>query len=280
MINADYIQVSFTHTAELNDILPAMLMQLGFDSFLEEEQGIIGYITKQQYDATALRSFLAENEITQNVTFDAQLQEKKNWNEEWEKNFEPVVIDDQVVIKAPFHQSTPDAPITILIEPEMSFGTGHHETTELMIKNLMSLETNQKSVADIGCGTGVLAIAALKLGASFVDACDIDEWSSNNTEDNKKLNNITDLKVYLGDINQIISLNKTYDITLANINKNILLGDMNAFSDITKAEGHLILSGFYESDTGDLLKRASEVGFKEVSTISKNNWTSIILAKK
>ncbi len=280
MINADYIQVSFTNDADLNEILPALLMQLGFDSFLEEEKGITGYIVKESFDEQQLREFLAQTEITQQVTFKAKEQEKKNWNEQWEQNFDPVFIDDQVVIKAPFHQDVANAPLTILIEPKMSFGTGHHETTELMIRNLMTLNPDQKSVADIGSGTGVLAIAALKLGAKFVDACDVDEWSSSNTEENKQLNNVTDLKVFLGDVTQIISLNKTYDITLANINKNILLNDMNAFSDITRADGHLILSGFYETDTGDLLARASEAGFKEVSTISKNNWTSIILVKK
>ena len=280
MINADYKKKKKKNDLELNEILPALLMQLGFDSFLEEEKGITGYIVKEAYDKQLLTDFLAQTEITQKVTFKAQEQEKKNWNEQWEKNFSPVYIDDQVLIKAPFHQDIQDAPLTILIEPKMSFGTGHHETTELMIRNLMSLNPDQKSVADIGSGTGVLAIAALKLGAKFVDACDVDEWSSSNTAENKRLNNVTDLKVFLGDVNQIISLNKTYDITLANINKNILLHDMNAFSDITRAEGFLILSGFYETDTGDLLKRASEVGFKEVSTISKNNWTSIILVKK
>ncbi len=280
MINSDYIQVTFQNGPELNEILPALLMQLGFDSFLEEDSGITGYIVKDEFDENILVDFLKQNEITQSVTFEAQQQEKKNWNEEWEKNFDPVFIDDQVVIKAPFHNDIPDAPLTILIEPKMSFGTGHHETTELMIRNLMSLGCKELKVSDIGCGTGVLGIAALKLGAEFVDACDIDEWSSSNTEENKQLNKVENLKVFLGDVSQIIALNKTYDITLANINKNILLQDMNAFSDITKAGGHLILSGFYESDCGDLIDKAKQVGFEFIDSISKNTWASMILKRK
>ena len=278
-INADYIEVNFVHDAELVDILPALLSQIGFDSFLEEENGLKGYIEKSIYSEKILTNFLAENESTAHITFEAEQLEKKNWNEEWETNFDPVFIDEDILIKAPFHKNLIDLPLTLIIEPRMSFGTGHHETTHLILKNLLEVKLDEKSVADIGCGTGVLSIAARKLGAKFVDACDIDQWSYNNSLDNQKLNEIDKINFFLGDVNTIITLNKTYDVVLANINKNILLDTMTAFGDITKSGGYLLLSGFYETDCGDMVESANLVGFKLISSISKNNWTSMILEK-
>jgi len=278
-INADYIEVSFFHKAELVDILPALLSQLGFDSFLEEEKGIKGYIEKSLYSEKELKDFLESNEFTAKVTFEANQMEKKNWNEEWEKNFDPVFIDDQILIKAPFHKNIKDYPLTLIIEPRMSFGTGHHETTHLILKNLLEVDLKGKSVADIGCGTGVLSIASRKLGAKFVDACDIDQWSYDNSLDNKKLNNSENITFFLGDVNTLITLNKTYDVVLANINKNILLDCMTAFGDITKEGGTLLLSGFYESDCGDMVDSARKAGFILKSSIAKNNWTSLIMEK-
>ena len=278
-INADYIEVNFVHDAILIDILPALLEQIGFDSFLEDENGMKGYIQKSIYSEQKLTEFLRSNEITKNVTFEAKQLEKKNWNEEWEKNFDPVYIDDQILIKAPFHKNLKNYPLTLTIEPRMSFGTGHHETTHLILKNLLEIDLQNKSVADIGCGTGVLSIASRKLGAAFVDACDIGQWSYDNSLDNQKLNDVNKLTFFLGDVNTIIRLNKTYDLVLANINKNILLDTMTAFGDITKSGGYLLLSGFYESDCGDMLKATSEVEFKLVSSIAKNNCTSLVLKK-
>lgn len=280
MTNSEYIEVSFIHDDQLVEVLPALLSQIGFDSFLEEEKGVKGYIEKSLYSEKQLVDFLKSNEITADVTFEAGELEKKNWNKEWESNFDPVFIDDQILIKAPFHENLPDYPLTLVIEPRMSFGTGHHETTHLILKNLLKVDLEGKSVADIGCGTGVLSVAARKLGASFVDACDIDQWSYENSLDNQKLNNVDKLTFFLGDVNQIISLNKTYDVVVANINKNILLDGMTAFGDITKQGGQLLLSGFYESDCGDMLESAAQVGFELISSISKNSWTSLILEKR
>ncbi len=279
MINADYIEVSFVHETELVEILPALLSQVGFDSFLEEEKGVKGYIEKSLYSEKELTDFLASNEFTANVTFKAGQLEKKNWNEEWEKNFDPVFIDDKILIKAPFHKNIKDYPLTLVIEPRMSFGTGHHETTHLILKNLLEVDLKGQSVADIGCGTGVLSIASRKLGAKLVDACDIDEWSYNNSLDNQKLNKSDHITFLLGDVNKIIALNKTYDVVLANINKNILLDCMTAFGDITKEGGLLLLSGFYESDCGDMVESAKKAGFVLKSSIAKNNWTSLIMEK-
>lgn len=279
-INSDYIEVKFIHSPELVDILPALLEQIGFDSFLEEETGVKGYIEKTLYSEQTLLDFLAAIEITADVTFKTKELEKKNWNEEWEKNFDPVFIDDQVVIKAPFHTGVPDYPITILIEPKMSFGTGHHETTSLMIKHLLSLDVKEQAIADIGCGTGVLGIAARKLGASEIDGCDIDQWPYENSEENRQLNKVDQISFFLGDVTKIIALNKTYDVVLANINKNILLGDMTAYGDITKQGGLLLLSGFYESDCGDIISSANQVGFKLKSTLSKNSWASLMMEKR
>lgn len=278
-INADYIEVNFVHDAGLVEILPALLDQIGFDSFLEDENGLKGYIQKSIYSEQELKSFLQENEFTADVTFKSSELEKKNWNEQWEKNFEPVFIENQILIKAPFHKDLKDYPLTLVIEPRMSFGTGHHETTHLILRNLLEVDLKEKAVADIGCGTGVLSIASRKLGATIVDACDIDQWSYNNSLDNQKLNKLDQITFFLGDVNTIITLNKTYDVVLANINKNILLDTMTAFGDITKSGGYLLLSGFYESDCGDMVKSASDVGFKLISSIAKNNWTSLIMEK-
>jgi ribosomal protein L11 methyltransferase len=278
-INTDYLEVTFFHDAQLVDILPTLLTQIGFDSFLEEETGVKGYIETSLYTEKGLDNFLKGNEFTSNVTFKVSELEKKNWNEEWEKGFDPVFIDDQILIKAPFHNDLTDYPLTLIIKPRMSFGTGHHETTHLILKNLLEVNLEGKSVADIGCGTGVLSIAARKLGAEFVDACDIDQWSYENSIDNQKLNDVDRITFILGDVNKIIALNKTYDVVLANINKNILLDGMTAFGDITKSGGYLLLSGFYESDCGDMLKSAAEVGFELIATRSKNNWTGLIMEK-
>ena len=278
-INADYIEVSFVHEVHLLEVLPALLMQIGFDSFLEEENQVKGYIEKSLYSEKVIADFLGENEFTANVTFHSDQLENKNWNAKWEQNFEPVIIDDKILIKAPFHKELKDYPLTLIIEPRMSFGTGHHETTHLILKNLLEVELKDKSVADIGSGTGILSIASSKLGAAFVHACDVDQWSYDNSLDNQKLNNTEKITFILGDVNKIIALNKIYDIVLANINKNILLDGMTAFADITKSGGFLLLSGFYESDCGDMVKSANKVGFKLISTIAKNNWTSLIMQK-
>jgi len=269
-----YIAYNFTISPlqPATEILIAELGYAGFESFVENEDGVIAYIQKEEQQ----ESILDEIQILQSDEFEISYTIEEiaqvNWNSEWEKNFKPIQVDDLVSIRAPFHEKT-DHKYEIIIEPKMSFGTGHHETTHMMVQHLLSLDLEDKRVLDMGCGTGILAIFSEIRGAKFIDAIDIDEWCYENTLDNLELNNCKKVDVYQGDASLLI--NKKYDVIIANINRNILLNDINIYTNCLNEKGVLLLSGFYQEDIPLIDAEASKYQFQLDSIIEKNNWVAL-----
>ncbi len=274
-----YTRLTAICSPELTEILIAELAEAGFDTFMETHSGFEAFAEEQRFDSTAVEEIFSryglENEVTH--TFDRI--EKKNWNEEWEKNYEPINVEGKCLIRAEFHKPEKKFQYEIIITPKMSFGTGHHQTTYLMIKNQMEVDHTDKRVMDAGCGTAILSIMASKLGAREVEAFDIDEWSVINGEENKTLNNAFNIHIQQGKINAV-KLDGSFDIILANINKNVLLQEMQIYSLFLKADGKLILSGFYHSDIPDLIHAASPHHLTEVKRDEREGWACLILAKK
>ena len=254
------------------DILVAELGQVGFESFTENPDGVEAYIQKADWNASLLDDIqiLQSEEVT--FSYDVKEIEQVNWNEEWEKNFEPIVVADQVSIRAPFHEN-PGLKYDIIIEPKMSFGTGHHETTHLMIQHLMELDLQGKKVLDMGCGTGILAIFAEMKGAAALDAIDIDNWCYENSLENVERNNCHHISVFEGDASLLKS--DVYDVIIANINRNILLKDMSVYADSLKENGILLLSGFYTEDIEKINESAESNGLKQDKKLTRNNWVGL-----
>ncbi|TWP28098.1 50S ribosomal protein L11 methyltransferase [Apibacter muscae] len=256
------------------EILIAYLAELPFESFVESELGLLAYI-KDEYDKENLIEDLplfSNKEVK--ISFTKQGSPDINWNEEWEKNFPPVLVENKIYLHTDFHPKKDEIPHQILIEPKMSFGTGHHETTYNMLNAMLEIDFKNKDVLDMGTGTGVLAIFAKMLDANYVDAIDIDHWSYQNAIDNAKKNNMH-INVQLGDASLLGQQN--YDIILANINKNILLQDFGAYVKNLKPKGFLLVSGIYEHDFNDIIKKANLHGLNFIKKWSKNNWISILL---
>lgn len=273
-----FIELSIQAPEESYEILVAELAELGYESFIEQDDRLRAYIASENFQESSIKELFENYEEQFNVKYQVQNLQKTNWNEEWEKNYEPVEIAGKVRIRAIFHEPKPDFQYEILITPKMSFGTGHHETTSLMIENQMSINHRDKYVLDAGCGTGVLAIMAHFLGASAIEAFDIDEWAVENTQENIGLNECSCIKVFQGKMEQI-ALQEQFDIILANINRNILLADMPLYAGSLKKSGYLLLSGFYEVDVKDILAVAMAEGLSFVSQKTKNNWVSMICQK-
>ncbi|MEM7108720.1 MAG: 50S ribosomal protein L11 methyltransferase, partial [Bacteroidota bacterium] len=202
----------------------------------------------------------------------------RNWNEEWEKNYDPISVDNQIYIRATFHDPKPQFPYEVVINPRMSFGTGHHSTTYLMLKNQLDIEHQDKRVLDAGTGTGILAIMAEKLGASEVIAYDNNTWSIENAPENLQLNECENITILEGTIDTL-HLEGAFDIVLANITKNVLLEEMSRYVDFLSPEGLLLLSGFYKSDAKEVLTCAMRLGLEQKKKTVKNDWCSILFAK-
>ncbi|WP_460880812.1 50S ribosomal protein L11 methyltransferase [Pontibacter rugosus] len=209
------------------------------------------------------------------ATYSVQKIERQNWNEEWERNFEPLFIGGEVSVRASFHEKPANAKYDIVINPKMSFGTGHHETTTLMIENQLTLNHQNKRVLDMGCGTGILAIMAGELGAAEIVAVEIEDWTVENARENAELNNYVSIDVRLGGA-ETIEGEAPFDIILANINRNVLLEDMPAYKAVLKPQGWLLLSGFYTEDLPVLQQRCEELGLAYQSHRVKNNWVSAL----
>jgi len=254
------------------DILIAELGQVGFESFTENPDGVEAYIQKNDWNASLLDDvqILQSEEVT--FSYDVKEIEQVNWNQEWENNFEPIVVDDQVSIRAPFHKN-PGLAYDIVIEPKMSFGTGHHETTHLMIQHLLDLDLQNKKVLDMGCGTGILAIFAEMKGAGPIDAIDIDNWCYENSLENVERNNCSAISVFEGDSSLLKS--DSYDVIIANINRNILLQDMAIYAASLKENGILLLSGFYTEDIEKINESATSNGLKQEKKLVRNNWVGL-----
>ena len=254
------------------EILIAELGYAGFESFVETEEGVTAYIQKKDWQEQILDDIQILNSSEFVITYNFENIEPTNWNSEWEKNFNPIIVDDLVSVRAPFHK-TPNTKYDIIIEPKMSFGTGHHETTFMMIQHILKNDFKEKSVLDMGCGTAVLAILAEKRGATSIDAIDIDAWCYENSLENIARNDCNYINVFQGDSNLL--RDKTYDIILANINRNVLLKDIEIYANCLNPKGTLFLSGFYEEDISliELTCKANMLKLKD--TLGKNNWVAL-----
>jgi ribosomal protein L11 methyltransferase len=264
---------------EFSEILMAEVAEAGFDTFIEIEKGFEAYVEGNQFDQSQLDHIQEKYKHVNPLLFFQDRIEKKNWNEEWEKNVEPIIVDDKCLIRAAFHKIEKKYPYEIIITPKMSFGTGHHQTTHLMISRQMKMDHQNKRVMDAGCGTAILAIMAYKLGAKEVEAFDIDAWSVENGEENVENNQCKNIHIQQGKINEV-KLEGKFDIILANINKNILLAEMSQYASFLNPGGQLLLSGFYDLDIDDLLQEARKYGLSEQARDVRESWASLLLQIK
>ena len=269
-----YIEYNFTFSPKepISEILIAELGNVGFESFVETENGVTAYIQKTDWNAEILADVFVLNSDEFSIEYNLNEVPQTNWNAEWEKNFEPIQVDDLVSIRAPFHEN-PNLKYDIVIEPKMSFGTGHHETTHMMVQHLLQLDLENKKVLDMGCGTGILAIFAEMKGAKPLDAIDIDNWCYENSVENVTRNNCKNISVYEGDAALLVD--KKYDVIIANINRNILLMDMKVYTNCLQEGGILLLSGFYEQDIPVIDAEVIKYGLKLEKFIQRNNWVAL-----
>ena len=274
-----YIEYDFRISPKepATEILVAELGEVGFESFVENETGMLAYIQKNDWFENILDDIFILNSDEFEIEYDFHEVAQTNWNEEWEKNFEPIEVDDLVSIRAPFHEN-PHLKYEIIIEPKMSFGTGHHETTHMMIQHLLAFNLTDKKVLDMGCGTGILAIFAEIKGAKPIDAIDIDEWCYTNSIENIERNNCSNITVYRGDASLLTT--QKYDVIIANINRNILLEDMKTYATSLDTNGILLLSGFYGEDLILIDEEASKNKLKHQKTIKRNQWISVNYLKQ
>lgn len=254
------------------EILIAELGDAGFESFVENDEGVTAYIQKSEWTASCLDDlFILKNDEFR-ISYDREEIEQVNWNEEWEKNFRPIEVDGECTVRAPFH-TVPATKYDIVIEPKMSFGTGHHETTHMMIQHLLKLDLKGKKVLDMGCGTGVLAILAEKRGASEADAIDIDNWCYQNSLENVERNGCEHISVYEGDASLLDG--RQYDVIIANINRNILLNDIPEYAECLRPDGTLLLSGFYKDDIPLIDELCVKFSLNFVGELEKNHWVAL-----
>ena len=270
-------QVRITASPDQADILLAELGEIGFDIFEDSDTGLIAYCQTDLFDLVVFKDLISRYQFLGPIQYEIQEIQKQNWNAVWETNYDPIRIADLVFIRANFHPSEPGYQIEIVINPKMSFGTGHHETTFQMSKALFDLHLTDKSVLDAGTGTGILAFVAKKLGAAFVRGFDIDEWSVENSIENASLNGCEELEFGMGTI--LDESARQYDVLLANINRNILLDEMGEYADRIVSGGDLLLSGFYTEDIPMLVERAEALGLKYVSQSEKNRWACLRFKK-
>ena len=274
-----YTRLQVICDSEFSEILMAEIAETGFDTFMENEKGFEAYAEQDKYDKQKLHAVKDKYGQFTPVVFYQDRIEKKNWNEEWEKNYEPIIVDEKCMIRAEFHQPEKTYPYEIIITPKMSFGTGHYQTTYLMVKNQMDMDHQNKIVLDAGCGTAILSIMASKLGAKQVDAFDIDEWSVVNGQENIEVNNCGNITIRQGKMNDL-TFDDSFDIILANINKNILLVEMPQYAAYLNQGGLLLLSGFYEKDIPDLMAEAQRYSLQQIRSDEHENWAALLLKKK
>ena len=255
-----------------SEILTAELGYAGFESFIETDFGITAYIQKQDWNKSILDDIQILKSDEFSISHTKENIEQTNWNKEWEKNFNSIIVDSLCTVRAPFHEK-PKTKYDIIIEPKMSFGTGHHETTHMMIQHILKNDFSNKSVLDIGCGTGVLAILSEMKGAKPIDAIDIDNWCYLNSLENVERNNCQNISVYEGDANLI--KDRKYDIILANINRNILLNDIKSYASCLNKNGIFFLSGFYKNDIPILEEECRKHMLKLDEKLERNDWVSL-----
>lgn len=259
----------------LNEILMAELIEIGFDSFTEEHDGILAYVQKDLFNEEDLKNVWLLNSDEVKITYEFKEMPNINWNEEWEKNFQPINVADKVYIRADFHEPS-ETMHEIVITPKMSFGTGHHPTTHLMIQQMLEMDFEGKTVLDMGCGTSVLAIFAKQKDAERVVAIDIDEWSVTNSIENAEKNGV-ELEISQGTAENLGA--EKFDIILANINRNILISDIPTYVSVLNDGGQLLLSGLCFFDVDDILEVCTEQNLKLTNKQQREEWISLLLEK-
>lgn len=260
-----------------SEVLIAELSELGFDSFVETPTGINAYIVSDTFPETEIKQLFQRYSQLFTISYSHSQIEQQNWNKEWESNFEPIEISSQCVIRAPFHRPVDNITYDIIIEPKMSFGTGHHNTTQLMAEQLLKMDVANHSLLDMGCGTGVLAILAAKKQAAPVTAIDIDDWSYENCIENLAKNDVNNVLVYKG--NAQLLAGKVFRTILANINKNVLLADMPVYVQSLEKKGNLVMSGFFETDIPELTQKAASLNLQLATKAVSNQWAMLHFIK-
>lgn len=259
-----------------HDMLTAMLGDLGFDSFMDDDMGLKAYCQEDHRDDQAVESLLTEPAFAGIRLLTVEEMPDKDWNELWEASYQPVVVNDRCRVRAPFHDPDPNFEFDLVIEPKMSFGTANHETTAQIIMLMLETDFMGKEVLDMGSGTAVLAILAKKLGAAKTVAIDNDEWAYRNAFTNCELNGINDIEIVLGDASAIKG---DFDVVLANINRNILLRDMHCYVKALRPQGHIFFSGFYTEDLESIKAEAERLGLRYERHLDKNNWVAAEFVK-
>ncbi|MBS7411251.1 MAG: 50S ribosomal protein L11 methyltransferase [Muribaculaceae bacterium] len=279
----DYYKVKFTLAPCLAyecDILAALLADVGFESFEQTDDGIDAFVKKELWDKDAVSEVIKSYDFEARIDFSEELVVGQDWNEEWEKHyFNPIVFEDKCVIHSSFHKDFPRLQYDIVIDPKMAFGTGHHETTSLMIKRILDAEMTGKSVLDMGTGTGVLAILSAMVGATNVVGVEIDPPAYENAVANAQLNGHPEIDLRLGGAETVAESN-SFDFVLANINRNIITADIDRYASALKVGGEMMLSGFYVDDVPVVEAAANKCGLERVSVIEKNRWANLQLVKK
>ena len=271
-MQAQYLVVPVTCSEEEVDLLVYFLTDLGFDAFEEKEGVLEAYVLIPDYKEEAVKALVSEH-FPNSELLEVRTLENKNWNEEWEKNFDSISVNKQLRIRAIFHEPDPEVELELVIQPKMSFGTGHHATTRLMLEEILTLTFEGKSVVDAGCGTGILAILTEKRGAKDVLAYDIEDWAFENSLENTNLNSCVKVKVLQGTIGTLSIADQSADVLLANINRNILLEEMKEYARVLKDHGTLLLSGFYEEDIEALTQEANRAGIQVLGSKQKDKWS-------
>lgn len=266
-------QASDINADSLREIIMAELAVLNFESFVSTKEGLQAYIQEAEFNKEELEDLYLFKNPDFSITSEIKTIEQQNWNAEWEKNFEPIDVEGRCIVRAPFHEPK-TVEFDIVIEPKMSFGTGHHETTHQMIAQLLAIDVSGKRVLDMGCGTGILAILACMKGANSITGIDIDEWAYENTLENVRKNKCSQIIVKQG--GAALLQNCSYDVILANINRNILLADMEAYAKTMSSGSKIAFSGFYTSDISHIDTKARTLGLRLLRQSEKNNWAALV----
>ena len=279
----DYIEVRFdlTPCSETEtDVLAALLCEIDYESFVPDESGLVAYVKKEFFDELKIKAILVDFPFDNDISYKYEIVEGQDWNSEWEKNyFKPIIVKNQCVIHSSFHKDIPSLPYDIVIDPKMAFGTGHHATTSLIIEQLLEMDLVDKSVVDMGTGTGILAILASMRGASQITAIEIDPMAHANAIDNLKINNAESINLILGDASYLDKV-KNIDVFIANINRNIITQDISAYASTLHCGSVMLLSGFYESDIPVIMEYARPLGLTYHSHTVKKDWSCLRLIKE
>ena len=259
-----------------HDMLTTMLAEIGFDSFMDDAMGLKAYCSADNRDDLAVENLLLGPSFSDIRLLKVEEMPDKDWNEVWEASYQPVVVNDRCRVRAPFHEPDPSFEFDLVIEPKMSFGTANHETTAQIIQLMLETDFQGKTVLDMGSGTAVLAILAKKLGAAHTVAIDNDEWAYRNAYTNTELNGVSDIEIVLGDASSIRS---SFDVVLANINRNILLRDMHLYVAAMRPYAHIFFSGFYTEDLESIKAEAERLGLHYRRHLSRNNWVAAEFVK-